>query len=164
MKPLLWAEVGLLERISDLDLFDYSAAHCWTVPQFPFFQDFFRGNDFFPLFVGKRVQTKRGILDQVQVPVAFCVSWWPAKDSVPEGRTYCKPALPSYASPSGHRSKGYWLELSTLFCFLEQAHTHRHTIYMHEWSSSNQHKHISTLSALLHAHAWTGVGSCPFWL
>ena len=34
-----------------------------------FFQDFLEGNHFFFFFV-KRVQTKRGILDQVHVPVA----------------------------------------------------------------------------------------------
>lgn len=70
VKLLLWAEVGLSERKSDLDFFEYSAAHCWTVPQLPFFQDFLEGNDFFPL-CQERVQTKRGILDQVHVPVAF---------------------------------------------------------------------------------------------
>lgn len=52
----------------------------------------------------------------------LCVSWWPAKESVPEGGTNCKPALRSYDRPSGHRSKGYWLELSSLFCFLAQTH------------------------------------------
>lgn len=70
MKLLLWAEVGLLERKSDLNFFDYSAAHCWTVPRVPFLPGFSWGKLLFSSLVS-RVQTKRGILDQVHVPMAF---------------------------------------------------------------------------------------------
>lgn len=42
---------------------------------------------------------------------------------MPEGGTYCKPALLSHSRPSGHRSKGCWPELSTPLCLLA-LHTH----------------------------------------
>lgn len=68
VKLFLWAEVGLLEWKSDLDFFDYSVLlDCYSVSFIPGFS---RGTLFFPL-CQERVQTKRGILDQVHVPVAI---------------------------------------------------------------------------------------------
>lgn len=87
------------------------------------FKDFLEGNYYFCL-CQERVQTERGILDRVHVPVAV-VS---AKDSVPEGGSNYKPAVLSYAGPSGHRSEGHWLELSAPVFSSEQAQIHsRHT-------------------------------------
>ncbi len=115
-----------MERKSDLDFFDNSAAHSCTLPRLPFFQDFLEGNYFFP-FCQDRVQTKHGILDQAHVPVAFLFHGdLPKILCQREKLTANRHCL--YPRPSGHRSKDNWLELSTQFCFLEQA-THRGTQY-----------------------------------
>lgn len=43
-----------------------------------------------------------------------------------EKRSWRKTTLASYTRPSGHRSEGFWLELSALFGFFELHHTHAH--------------------------------------
>lgn len=91
---------------------------------FLFFLGFSRGKHlFFLLFVKRDLKPSVAYWNGSMRVWPLCVSWWTANNSAPEERTRCKTTLASYTRPSGHRSEGFWPELSALFGFLEQ-HTH----------------------------------------
>lgn len=89
---------------------------------FLFSRIFPQGNIFF-LFVKRDLKPSVTYWNGSMRVWPLCVLWWTANNSVPEERTWCKTTLASYTRPSGHRSEGFWTELSALFGFLEQ-HTH----------------------------------------
>lgn len=119
--------LGLLEWESDLSMVEKTEQFL----RFPFFSQIFHRETFFFLFVKRDLKPSVVYWNGSMRVWPLCVSWWTANNSVPEERTQCKATLASYTRPSGHRSEGFWPELSALFGFLEQ-HTHAqsHTMSM----------------------------------
>lgn len=125
----LWnyfCELRLACWSGNLTLISLTTLCCWTVTQFPFFQDFLDGQYFFPL-CRERIKIMRGILDQVHVPVAIVFHGDLPRILCQRDRLtashHCSLILGLQVT--GQRATGWSCQLCSSS---KSKHTHRHTM------------------------------------